>query len=543
MCCCNSPIESSIPSFLESLYEQGLLRDAQNLNENDKKRRSDRYHHFKMIVENRLIPRYGEDLTSQFLQYLLKSSAEDADTLQACIEGKTLLKAEQHQQILITAEKIYAPEMALRFRNEALSLFQLVNDPELLDDFVELDILAATIESEDARRQVYFELWKTLAYFRDIPSFNNKRYLANQISMLHLAIKVVKIACKRTEEMFPSFPQRPNTKFVFEGVDPSWLLANPSWGMNENFPPHPFAVYKTNGEWMREQFAWEMAFLFGFEDAFMPTIVIDLFNHRASLQPYWNYLFLWWPENKINDVGYRYEYRSLISKFALKPFIHCCLGSLLLSTYDQSFLNCRYRQNFDGSLSIINFDNGSIMPSINGFFPKYQVGPEGNSILQCLSRSFWAWFFDFPQASITLEGKYLLHAQKLVKQWQNKHNDFLLFFHHPLNNFLQGASEITLLALKQRLDIIYDSIMVPDKDTSLLSVLYAMQPLYKPLVENLKARIAIASGAPLTTLWCVNMSIPQLEAWLKDSLRVPEDEVNDFLNWYRLFAQTIPRAV
>lgn len=520
---------------------------------------------FTQYLEQRFIPRYGSDLTKKIFKENTGPNSILYAQMLPLVNGRMLPSKEDEHLLFLSIEQNYALEAANYFRYQFLEYVRGLPEACIKAEFLEIDQAVSKIRDVRSKRKLYFELFRSLAFYYDIECFHHYDFLSKQLSLSRLALKVVAHCDVRSKDLLPTLPTDSSTFFVFENVCDKWLKPNMTWSDQIN-PPYPFAVFKTGRDWKEEkevweicqiffhqktpfispsmqdlngrQFVWETAYLFGFDDFFMPTQMIELYGQLGSLQPYWHYLDFHppLPHSKHADA-----YASNVSKIAAKPFYACCLGSLLLSLYDQSFENCRYKQLDDGSLSILNFDSGCAFPSRNGFFPLYQrTGSNEVKRLVALNRTFWAWYFDFPQAKMIIKGSDLAFVQKTVAPWPEKFNDFLAYLHHPLNNYFLEEEERHLTAFKERLDIIQQVVMNPKEDVSMMRVLYKMLPSYKILMDNLTKFIPEAADSTMSVMGYANMSLMELEHWLIHDLQLPKEEVQEFLIWYHQFAAQLP---
>lgn len=516
---------------------------------------------FRQYLEYHLIPRYGADLTKAIFQ----ESAPQSPQMISLMKDRTIPNKENQYLLFLAIERSYATQAADYFRHQFLEYARGLSNISTKEEFLEIDRAISKINDVRAKRQLYFELFRSLAFYYDIASFHHDTFLNKQLSLSQLALKVV-IQCELRPKVFlPTLPTDSSTFFVFEDVGARWLRPNMIWA-DQSHPPYPFAVFKTGRELREEkalweiqqsffhhkvpfispsmqnlngrQFAWETAYLFGFADFFMPTQMIEIYGQLGCVQPYWPYLHFPQPVPYSKDNADAYARN--VSKIASKPFYACCLGSLLLSLYDQSFENCRYKQLDDGTLSILNFDDGCAFPSRNGFIPLYQKArSHEKKQLVALNRTFWAWYFDFPQAKTVLKGSDLAFVQKLIAPWPDKFNDFLAYLHHPLNNFFLEKEEDHVRAFKERLDRIKQIIMNPDEEVSMMKILYQILPSYEILIENMTKIIPMSAASPMSVMGYPNMNLTELEHWLGQDLQVPEEEVQNFLDWYHQFAASL----
>ncbi len=462
--------------------------------------------------EDKLIFRYGQKIAQRF-------ATPDSE--------------EQFHELCALIERTHAQELALSFRERWLDL------PEARE-FLEVDALAQEILSWPAKRQLYFEMYKTLAYFHAIAGFRTAHFLQRQKELLLLAAKTLTLCEKHPEDFFPTFPERNHVHFVFDSCDELWLQNNPQWNVGEVIPPYPIAVYKNSLSSTREQFAWETACLFHVDEAFTPTTLIDVYNHEclANLQPYWHSFYLTWPKHRLNRKK-KWEYHaSLVNHFDFRPFSLCCIGSLLLSLGDQGPINTRYHQLNNGFLALLNFDNSSCFPEYNGFFPTFSQ----NEVTHC-SRSYWAWYYDFPQADKVLTESDLDYLRAIVHHWPQRLEDFKTYLNHPLNNFWMPFQDYALEALEERLKILYRLIMEKEGPLTLKDLLYAILPPYKPLIQKIESFFPEAQGAALTLLFCPNHSLKELKGLFSRNLHLPEESCEDFFEWYRQFVISLNAPV
>jgi hypothetical protein len=287
----SAPLFCSSPTltFLQEQFDLAIARDRSDLSEVTLKVRATRFEKVMKMAKERWLPRYGEELAHRIL-------AEDYSLSPAAYEGRELASIQYWEQKREVWERKWAQELCTCFRGRFLECLIYLTDAPLIDEFLQIDRQALAITSASAQRQIYFELFKCLSYHQQLLGFNNTSYLKKQIALFQLSLKTLGYCEKRPAALFPHFPGRPWAHFVFSKEADPWLASAMTWGENETKPPFPFAVYKQNGEWAREIAAWELACLFGCDAAFLPTTAIDVFEGpKASLQPYWHYLFLWWP--------------------------------------------------------------------------------------------------------------------------------------------------------------------------------------------------------------------------------------------------------
>lgn len=552
--------------LLKEFFVQGL--DKSNANPQESVLREVRYQTFAEILEKSFVTRYGSELTQTVIKSMIQPESPHYKEILAYAAGEMPFTNERQYFLKKAIEKEYIKEVSEHFRRQFLEHVNKLDPGILKAEFLELDQAAEKINDPKAKRSLYFEFYRTLAFYDAMPGFHQEAYLIKKLSMLRLGTKAVSLCDLRGKEFLPRLPTDSSTCFLFDGMNENWSKANPTW-RESSASFFPFGVLKSGREWEEEkaawkitnkflgrqdpfvsssmmdlngrQFVWETAMLFGFDQSFMPTQMLEVYGTKHSLQPYWQYFEFPFPIGKSADASDIFINQA--SRIASKPFYACCLGSLLLSVYDQSFENSRFRQLEDGSLSILNFDDGTAFPVENGFFPNFLNQAKGQEKeLNSFSRSFWAWYFDLPQAKTLLQGTDLMFVQNLVGAWNERFADFTIYMNHPLNNFDLGDMDKRLNAFKERLDVIRQMTLDPKEKISMLNVLYKMIPAYRTLVENLQGKISMAGQAPLCVIGFPNNSMNGLENWLCDELGVPKNQAEDFLNWYQEFALQINKS-
>jgi hypothetical protein len=408
--------------------------------------------------------------------------------------------------------------------------FPEIENPLLHAQYEELSSLIEEIAYPPGKEELRFALSRTLALYRDIPSLHTDLFLEKQCALLHLAAHVSCLADQRSPLLFPTFPGRPHTHFVFPACDESWLQPGMKWGQIESRPPHPFAVFKTNSEWDQEQLAWEAACIFGVEETFLPTTVVNLPSTvcKASLQPYWNSLFLWWPITRDE-----HHYSSTVSRFSLKPFALSCLASLLFSHYDLAPLNTRYKQLSDGSLAILHFDNAASLPPHNGFRSEYAPNGEPTHVI----RSYWAWYYDFPQADLPLTGTIRSMLCSLVAAWPHCFADFEQYLAHPLNTYRPNDLRFRIEAMRERMEKI-SALLLSNDPITLKDLLFALYPPYRDLLEHLQTCIPATEGATMTILHSPHHSIAEIKKIFIKKMNISPTQWEDFETWLRSFAHS-----
>ncbi len=479
--------------------------------------------------------RYGESLTTLFLLECYDNSSQIGNKLAQYASGKMPCGREEIVKLCLDLEKTYPSETSDWFRERSLEWIQTLDDEAYRYEFSELDLLGSLLPTPFQRKHYYFQVYKTLSYYNDFAELHTSKYLKNRCAIIKLASKVAQVCNNQPINALPHYPDKRSTRFIFDPFD---CNKKETWGENECLPFQPFAVIKVNETWNREEFAWEAAQLFQIESSFMPTISAALYEEITAIQPYWNFVMLNWPKNRVGETGGVYRFENLVKKFSTRRYWNCCLGALLFSLYDQSIYNTRYKQLKDGSLAIINFDNDAMLPCYNRVWAEFNSVEDEAPIR--VPRSLWAWYFDFPQAEIPLSGSDEIFVKKLTAKWQDAFRSFKDLYNHPLNNFYQGAPEAWQSAMQERLNHIVSHVEAAQGDLTIKEVLFGILPEYAILIENIEKHLPESRGAALSTLWCVNMTLDQLRTWLLVNLKMAPKDVEDFMDWYVRFGKSLP---
>lgn len=459
------------------------------------------------------VDRYGHGLAEQLL---------DDDYITSKVNHS--LDAQDKKEIFEYIEDHYSEELIEFYSKKCINRIDWLECPSLRKLASEIVLGIFDIFNRKSRQCLFFEFYRALSFYTEIPSFHRKKWIEEQLHLLQLMQKVALQSDDRTMTDFPSFPNKPNSRFVFEGVEEKWFDQRPTWHQEQS-TPYPYAVFKSNGEWDREQIAWTIASLFEIEDSFTPTGVIEICGTKCSIQPYWNYRQLDWPENRETSFQPPELNSSVVLNFSFEHYIDIVLGTLILSLYDQSSLNCRYRQLANGKYALVNFDNGACLPSRNGIFGEYNQGK-----LNILARTCWAWYFDFPQFDWMVYGYSLDHLYNRVLHWEEKLHDLKRVLSHPLNNFLQSAEVLVIKALENRLKLLKKFILTHDIFT-LRDLLYTIIPEYELLITSLEILVPTSHGTTMSSLGCVFFTMPMLRYWMINRSCHPEENVDLFIEW------------
>ncbi len=488
------------------------------------------FENFMDFLKKKFVPRYSLDFSRNYIL-----SQKD------WIKGVQAFDSNSADLLCFDFEANNVELLENHFKNKSMIELLLIENKSVAQSFLEIKDRIDALSSSVTRRQLHFEVFKTLSFYNEISHFRNSSYITKQISVIDNMCSVAMLCEKYGKESFPCYPIKDTTCFFFSDKIMENMKGNSLWGFDEVTPPFPFAVLKNNGEWRLEQAAWEISCLFGFDKAFLPTGVIDSeeLNCKASVQPFIQAFPLRWVDDFLDPVtGTLEQHSASISLFDQNDFGECFLGSIVLSLYDQSITNCRYIQDSSGRMKILNFDNGCMMPSVNGIFPIFSSDEKSKNTLHAISRSLWTWYFDFPQARKILIESEKLYLQGLIADWKLIVYSFMDYIDHPCCTYNVDSFEYVLEALRQRVQVICN-LIEGEEELRLIDIVYQIIPEYKPIINQISSSISLAENAPFSTLLGVNEPIANLEFIWKVHFGVPQYEINHFLSWYRDFAWKI----
>jgi len=528
------------PDDLQGMFTAQFEQDVASLSQVEIDSRLDNFKDFKALLKNKLIPRYGSEIVYSFFIH----EGSPGNLLHMMTAGKVAITQDNALQLVYMIEDQAAIPLSQKYREAFLQLMpKIICDCNVLQELSEFDIQIQSLSSPKPQRQLYYELYRMLTYYNEIDSLHNATFFNQKIELAKMAFNVMDLEEKYNDLTYLRGDLHTACRFYFNQCDHEWLAMSPGrkWPDSYNAreitePPVPFAVVKHHGGAWLETPAYEIMSIFGVSSAFMPTMSVDVgVPPKASVQPFWNPPLLFsWPTNIKTPDGSIARYSSIANNMDFKSFVHCSLGALLLSLWDQSLENTLIKQLVNGQYAIINFDNGGCLSRVNGF--GVIRGADGNVFK--LHRSFWAWYYDLPHANRSLKKYEEVFVRDLIQGWVGKFQDFLMYMNHPLTDFFASDMDEAIGALKERLDIMSDYVG-QNEQFSLVEILFAVLPDYEPLILKLKALGFQAGDAPFTIMFPPWKPLGDISSLWRKHFGIPTQNVGDFFEWYYNFAEEI----
>lgn len=287
-----------------------------------------------------------------------------------------------------------------------------------------------SIGSVESRHQLYFELCRMLTYVRDIPFFSASTFLDKQSHLIQVAAKALKQAEWLTLADYPEDKRRPYIRFIFntEKVIPPF----PS-SFNKQ---KPVAVFKAQPQRIREILTWELACLFGIEDAFTPAILLRLDGNRGELQIF-----------QSNDLTLEQSYdENLYELVTYDSYLKSALGVLLFALEDIHNENCYFQFQKEGYLHIGMYDTAAAFCRTT--FTPYSKNPSCPSLLTPYNWIGW----DFPLINRKISKKCEHWLLQLIQSWPERVQAFQKYLTHPMTQDTLSKTEVDgMIKRSQRL--------------------------------------------------------------------------------------------
>lgn len=148
------------------------------------------------------------------------------------------------------------------------SLFQQVRiDQELRKELLATLKITDALQSGESRKQIYTEMERMLVFLRDIPALKKGTYTDKQSQLLAAAA----IALKQEERPYYQ---------AYDSYENQYVVFDPEQDQRQ------IAVFKPAEKRDVETLIWELACLFGIEDAVTPTIPLTLYGRSGELQAF-----------------------------------------------------------------------------------------------------------------------------------------------------------------------------------------------------------------------------------------------------------------
>lgn len=253
--------------------------------------------------------------------------------------------------------------------------------------------LSATLDQEQARLQ---------AYLHEIPFMAESSYAQKQSALLENADKALQLLQTRPLESFPRASGRENVYFIED-----------------------LGVFKTEATRDFEILTWELACLFGIEEAFTPAVKLTLGGVEGELQAYCP-----------NDLTKAQSYdERMYQHVTCESFAKCALGVLLFALRDMHNENCAYKTLREGRLEMRFFDT-LIAFAQNDFIA------EGLGSPYPLLTTPYHWIgWDFPQAERAPPKK----LKPLLNSFPERVEALKLYLAHPLTPYRLDAAQMESL--------------------------------------------------------------------------------------------------
>ena len=132
--------------------------------------------------KNKLIVRFGQEIIDEALNH---QGMIDL----ALITGARSLTIQDATFIIDQIEQTFAEELAHRFEQQFFEQIDFI--PPIPQQRLRYAAqIATSLKSPNERCQLYFQLYKTVIYFKEISSFSKGNYLEQQSTLLELSAKL-----------------------------------------------------------------------------------------------------------------------------------------------------------------------------------------------------------------------------------------------------------------------------------------------------------------------------------------------------------------
>jgi hypothetical protein len=338
---------------------------------------------------------FFQKLNERFGKIVLGRAIQDHIITEDVLSGRIVLTLDDEYAIVCAIENAFASELKTHFL-QCIQSFELPEEMRIpVEELIES---IQKISHPRHERHLLQQLYKALAYWRDIPKFQHSSFLEEQLKLLRCVVKI----CQW--EVFHPHSVR-QVGFVREDC----LSMDP-----------PLAVYKFKQpwRWWKESCIWELSCLLGLSEVFMPTSSMLIQSKRVAVQPYIkpdfqaNYFF---PSNMIETVSF-------------SSFLQSALGALLFSFRDGHFHNFLYRFGPQG-ITMVSYDNE------DSFYPTTHMGiaRENGKVNNLYLPVYWV-FFDFPQARVPITGEAFEWLRRQAQDWDENKKDIQQYLNHPMTD-------------------------------------------------------------------------------------------------------------
>lgn len=449
---------------------------------------------------------FKEQLNSRFGEKILNEALEHPGIIDpALIHNMRALSAQDATFIIDQIEQVFTEELSARFAQKFQEEIVLLIAGSSRQRLEKAAHIADSLVDAKKRNQLFFQLYKTLVYLREIPGFSKGSYLDKQSLLLELAADLLWQEEHLPPNAHPTTPNHPDIFFVFDPAKTAFPFPIPPY----DHAPYPEAVFKAPRN--KEIAIWELACLFELNEVVVPSIQLFMQGQKGALQVY-----------QKNDVAReKLFHHGLYGWITFSSYIQSALAILLFAIDDVHTDNMSYQLTSHGYLNIALLDTEFSLTKTN----TRSFTTRG---LFSIATPFRWIGWDYPQVDKELPHK---ESQKILQIAQNflqRIEDFYIYLENPLTSLHLTSDQAA--KLRWRASSLHQMITAKPKH----SALHWLGHIFPPYLE---AQQKLHKFFPKEGTSYVLFQLSWTPETVYNLLSKPKKR-KEFAEWLSVFAQS-----